>query len=251
MHASRRLTTDHQSVHDLHQEDLFRNLPDQRHALIGREHETTALRDLLLRDDIGLITLTGAGGSGKTRLAFQVAASLHDNFPDGVHFVPLSPVSDPAIVPFAIAHALGIEESGPTALTVGIQAYLRDRRLLLLLDNFEQVLDAAPLVAGLLRAAPRLTVLVTSREPLRISGEQEFPVFPLRLPNLTGTPDPAELARSPAIALFLQRAQAIRPEFTLSDDNAAIVAEICHRLDGLPLALELAAARFAVEHRLI
>src|SRR5919199_1035129 len=207
------------------------NLPVQRDPLIGREQEVAAVLQLLRRTDVGLVTLTGSGGTGKTRLALQVATDLLDAFPDGVWFVDLAPITDPALVVSTIAHTLGITEVGGHALGDTLTASLRDKHLLLLLDNFEQV------------AAPALTVLVTSRAPLHLSGEHEVPVPPLALPDPTQPPTPARLAQSAAVALFIARAQAVTPAFQLTPANAAAVAEICLRLDGLPLAIELAAMR--------
>ncbi|HEX9373216.1 MAG TPA: tetratricopeptide repeat protein, partial [Roseiflexaceae bacterium] len=193
-----------------------------------------------------LVTLSGPGGVGKTRLGLQVAAELLDSFADGVYFVALAPISDLAFVPSAIAQPLGIQERGSQPLVERMQEYLRDKRLLLVLDNFEQVLDAAALIAALLAAAPDLKLLITSRAVLHLSAEHAFPVPPLRLPDRQQHPTVAQLSQYDAVALFIARARAARPEFQVSNDTAPAVAEICYRLDGLPLAIELAAARSAV-----
>jgi predicted ATPase/DNA-binding CsgD family transcriptional regulator len=219
------------------------NLPVQRDPLIGREREVVAIQRLLLREDVGLVTLTGAGGTGKTRLALRVAADVLDAFPDGVFLVPLAPVRNPEPVVSAIAHALGVREAGDQPLLTSLRLSLRDKELLLLLDNVEQALESAPLLTDLLAACPGLTVLATSRARLRVSGEHEFPVSPLALPAPRRLPDLDALSRCAAVALFLRRARAARPDFALTGANAGAVAEICLRLDGLPLALELAAAR--------
>ncbi|HSH78927.1 MAG TPA: adenylate/guanylate cyclase domain-containing protein, partial [Herpetosiphonaceae bacterium] len=219
------------------------NLPVQSTPLIGREQAVAALRDLLLRPGVRLVTLTGPGGTGKTRLGLQVAADLLDHFEHGVYFVNLAPISDPALVASAIAQPVAVREHGGKPLLESLKDYLRDKHLLLLLDNFEQVTAAAPLVADLLAAAPRLSVLVTSREVLHLYGEHDVAVLPLTLPD-PGHPMPLErLTQYEAVRLFIERAQAARSDFAVTNENAPAVAEICYRLDGLPLAIELAAAR--------
>jgi predicted ATPase/serine/threonine protein kinase len=222
------------------------SLPPQRTALIGREAEIAAVTDLLVSARVRLLTLTGPGGTGKTRLAIQVAEELVDRF-DEVAFVNLAPIADPGLVASAVAHALGIRESGDLALVKAIADYLRSLgRTLLVLDNFEQVSDAAPLVQELLDACPDLQALVTSRLVLRVYGEQEFPVPPLPLPTLGALFSPSTLMDCASVALFVQRAAAGKPDFVLTPKNAAAVVEICRRLDGLPLAIELAAARVKI-----
>jgi predicted ATPase/DNA-binding CsgD family transcriptional regulator len=245
-----------------------------RSPLIGRDQEVAAVQHLLLQAQVGLLTLTGPGGIGKTRLALQVAANLLDHFVDGVYLVALAPLSEPALVATEIARTLGVREAPGYSLQESLQAYLGDKQLLLVLDNFEQILAAAPLVNALLAESPRLKVLVTSRAPLHLYGEQEFPVPPLALPIfdfgfsildldtiadqskiqnlswqdlklvLAGSKiDTVSLSKFAAIDLFCQRARAVNPAFALTDENAVAVAALCMALDGLPLALELAAAR--------
>ena len=219
------------------------HLPTQLTPLIGRQQEVAVACSLLRRSQVRLLTLTGTGGVGKTRLALQVATALVEDFADGVSSVPLAPISDPDLVIPTIAQALGIREGGARSLLDLLQAFLRHKHLLLLLDNFEQVLPAASQLIELLAACPSLKLLVTSRAVLHVQGEQEFPVPPLTLPNLKHPPQPEVLADYTAVALFLQRAQAVIPTFQLTAANAHTIAEICVHLDGLPLAIELAAAR--------
>jgi predicted ATPase/DNA-binding CsgD family transcriptional regulator len=211
-------------------------------SLLAREREIASVSALLRRDDVRLLTLTGAGGVGKTRLAIAVANELAGTFPDGISFVSLASVRQAELVPSAIAHALGIIESGAQAPQAALLSALRDPSMLLVLDNFEHILAAAQLVAELLAKCPGLTFLVTSRAPLHISGEWEFPVPPLALPA-TEALESRDVADAAAVRLFVERATVVDHTFALSDDNAAAVGAICIRLDGLPLAIELAAAR--------
>jgi predicted ATPase/DNA-binding CsgD family transcriptional regulator len=219
------------------------NLPATPTALIGRARELEVTRALIRRPDVRLLTLTGAGGTGKTRLAFQLAGELLDDFDDGVFAVELASIRDPALVASAVARTLGFTDAGDRPLVEGLKGWLGNRRVLIVLDNFEHLLDAAQLVAELLEAAGRLKVLATSRAPLHISAEHEYPVPPLAVPDAGSKSDVERLARTEAVELFTRRAQAVRPEFSLTAANAEAVAEICVRLDGLPLAIELAAAR--------
>ncbi len=226
-------------------------LPVQLTPLIGREHEVTAVVRLLRREKVRLVTFTGPGGTGKTRLALQVASclrargakELRDVFVGGVIFVSLASLNDPMLVIPTIARALGIRDNMGQPVFARLVEVLQQKQVLLLLDNFEQIVEAAPQVADLLTSCPQLKLLVTSREVLHVRSEHEFAVPPLALPDPAHLPKLAALARAPSVALFLQRAQAARPEFKLTPTNARAVAEICVRLDGLPLAIELAAAR--------
>ncbi len=229
------------------------NLPAQPTPLIGRGREIAAMAALLRRSDVRLVTLSGPGGTGKTRLGLQVAAELLDDFADGSYFVNLAPISDPNLVAPTIAHALGVAEITGRPVEESLHAFLRAKRTLLLLDNFEQVIDAAPLVAELLAVAPHLKVLVTSRAVLHLYGEHEVAVPPLALPPTTDNRRPTTddqaadkrdaITQYESVRLFIARAQAAKSDFTVTNDNAPAVAEICYRLDGLPLAIELAAAR--------
>jgi predicted ATPase/class 3 adenylate cyclase/Tfp pilus assembly protein PilF len=224
--------------------DAYRNnLPLQPTPLIGREKEVAEVCDLIRGDETRLLTLTGPGGTGKTRLALQAAADLLDDFPDGTFFVPLATLTEADLFLPALAETLGVKETGEQSLDESLKNYLSERRLLLLVDNFEQVLGAAPAVTELLAAAQGLKVLATSRAPLGLYGEHEFPVPPLTLPDLRHPPSLERLTQYEAVGLFVERAQAVRPDFKVTNESAPAVAEICIRLDGLPLAIELAAAR--------
>jgi len=214
------------------------NLPLQPTSFVGRKGEIASISERL--DEVRLLTLTGPGGVGKTRLVLEVARGLLKRYRDGVWFVDLAPVRDPALVPGAVARTLGIRDAGDQPLLDTLRLYLQPRSTLLLLDNFEQVIGAAPLLADLLTFCHRLKILVTSRQRLRLRGEQVWPVSPLALPDTDA--DPAEIGRAPAVALFVARAQARHPAFQLQATNALLVAAVCARLDGLPLAIELAAA---------
>jgi predicted ATPase/DNA-binding CsgD family transcriptional regulator len=219
------------------------NLPVQMTSLIGREQEIAAACALCQRADRRLLTLTGPGGSGKTRLALAIATELLPHFRDGVFFVSLAPLREADLVLSSIAHALAIEEGTGQPLAQQLQAALQKRCLLLVLDNFEHVLAAGPLIADLLASASHIKVLATSREILHLYGEHEFVVMPLKLPDSSSSLVVETVAQSPAIALFIERAQAIKATFSLTDENMPAIVEICMRLDGLPLAIELAAAR--------
>lgn len=225
------------------------NLPVQQTGFVGREKEVAAAKELLRRPDVHLVTITGPGGIGKTRLAVEVAADLVDNFPGGTYFVSLSSLSDPSLIASVIVQALGIREGGrQSPLEILKQSFQDSSRgpVLLALDNFEQLVQAAPTLGELLAAGSNLKLLVTSRSPLHIYGEHEFPVPPLALPDPQSLPSIQALSRYSGIALFLARAIAAKPDFELTRENATEVTDICLRLDGLPLAIELAAARVKV-----
>ncbi len=235
------------------------NLPVQLTSFLGREREIGEVSELLERTR--LLTLTGPGGTGKTRLSLQVAARATDGFPDGVYFVPLSPLNEPQLVAPTIAHLLGLPDRGGLMPEQRILDYLGEKRVLLVLDNFEQLVAAAPFVNELLTRVAGLSVLATSRERLHLYGEQEYAVPPLGVPPLAvptrrRAPDIQALSKYEAVALFIERAMAVKPDFAITNENAPAVAEICVRLDGLPLAIELAAARTrilgpeAILHRL-
>ena len=219
------------------------NLPRQPTPFLGREREVAEVVALLRRPDVQLLTLIGPGGTGKTRLGLQVAAEVLDDFPDGVFFVPLAPLSDPDLVPSAIASALGIREDREEALANRLREVLAPQQVLVVLDNVEHLVDAAPLVGDLLSATPGLKVLATSRVPLQLRAEREYPVPPLGLPRRKPPPTLEQLSQYEAVQLFIDRAQAVKPDFAIDNTSAPAVAEICWRLDGLPLAIELAAAR--------
>lgn len=219
------------------------NLPAQLTPLIGRDTERIGAANQLRRTDVRLLNLTGPAGAGKSRLAVEVASDLMEEFADGVFFVPLATITEPGLVPSVIAQTLSVREDGQRSLVESLKAHLRGKRMLLLLDNFEQVVVAAPIVTDLLATSAGLKVLVTSRVVLHITGEHEWQVPPLGIPDLQSLPSPDELFRFPAIELFIQRSRAAKPDFTPTDEGIRAVAEICIRLDGLPLAIELAAAR--------
>jgi predicted ATPase/serine/threonine protein kinase len=223
------------------------NIPVQRTPFVGQQKEVAAARELLLRPDVRLLTVTGPGGIGKTRLAVEVAGGLMEHFPGGIHFVPLSALTDPGLLASVIVQTLGIREAGAqSSLEVLKKVLLDSAPMLLLLDNFEHLMQAAPTVAELLAMSPKLKILVTSRAALHVYGEHEFPVPALAVPDLHAMPAPEVLSQFPAIALFVQRALAAKPDFELDPQNASAIIEICARLDGLPLAIELAAARVKV-----
>jgi predicted ATPase/class 3 adenylate cyclase len=217
------------------------NLPTNLTPFIGREQVIDDVKRLC--GTSRLVTLTGPGGTGKTRLALQVAAEVLPMFPDGAYFVYLEPIADPDLVPGTIAKALDVMEERGRSLVDTLKDHLCDKDMLLVLDNFEQVVDAAPVVPELMMASEGLRALVTSREPLHVDGEQEYPVPPMTLPDTAHLPPPDDLSAYESVALFVSRARGVQPSFELTEQNAATVAEICRRLDGLPLAIELAAAR--------
>ncbi len=220
------------------------NLPVELSTFVGREHELAEVRRLL--DAKRLVTITGPGGTGKTRLSLQVAADAIDGFADGTFFVSLASVAEARLVLTEIARAIGVREVPGEPLAERVKQHLATREVLMVLDNFEQVVSAAETVADLLGSAARLKILVTSRAPLRVAGEQEYPVPPLEVPDLHEPPPLEHLVEYDAVRLFIDRATDVRPDFALTTENARPVAEICRRLDGLPLAIELAAARVRV-----
>jgi predicted ATPase/class 3 adenylate cyclase len=235
------LATDFPALRTL--ENRPTNLPAQTTPLVGRTAEVEALQVLLADDGVRLVTLTGPGGTGKTRLALHAAAESVELFPNGVWLVALEAVNDSGLLLPTIAQTLGLYESGDRPLAAALSEHLAGQRVLLVLDNFEQLLDAARAVADLLDGAPHLKVLTTSRAPLRLAAEHAFPVPPLALPDPASLPSLESLSQYEAVALFLERARAVAPSFAVTDENAPAVAELCVRLDGLPLAIELAAAR--------
>jgi transcriptional regulator with XRE-family HTH domain len=214
-----------------------RAMPVPPIPLLGRETEVASVTGLLRRKDVRLVTLMGPGGVGKTRLALEVAGRSSEAFADGVAFVPLASLKDPDLVLSVVAQPLGVKDAGDRPLQEGLIRHLEDKQLLLLLDNFEHLLEAVPVVCDLVRDCPGLTVLATSRAPLRLSGERQYLLSPLSL--VAG----ASLVRSPAVRLFEERAMEVFPGFEVRAGNEGVVAEICKRLDGLPLAIELAAAK--------
>jgi predicted ATPase/Tfp pilus assembly protein PilF len=224
-------------------EAKLNNLPLQPTPLVGREREVEEIAQRLRSEEARLLTLTGPGGTGKTRLALQAGADLLDEFDDGVFFVSLATITDAKLVPPTIARPLGVKESAEQPLMETLKSYLHSKHLLLILDNFEQVLEGTPVVGELVGACPRLKVLATSRTSLRLYGEQEYPVPPLALPDPRALPPVKVLTQYEAVKLFVERARAVKADFEVTNENAPAVAEICARLDGLPLAIELAAAR--------
>jgi predicted ATPase/transcriptional regulator with XRE-family HTH domain len=218
-------------------------VPASLTPLVGRELEVEEIGGLLRQDAVRLLTLTGPGGIGKTRLAIEVVQKTEGDFPDGAAFVGLAPLGDAALVMPTVTRVLGLREAGRMHPLEALRQYLREKRFLLVLDNFEHVSEAAPEVVELLGSCPNLSVLVTSRAPLRVRGEQEYSVSSLAVPDPTRMPEAEEVAQTPAAELFVERATAASPTFELTQKNAAAVAAICWRLDGLPLALELAAAQ--------
>jgi predicted ATPase len=223
---------------------LLTNVPIPRNLLIGRESELLYLYDLLQRDDTALITLTGAGGTGKSRLALQIGHDILASFCDGVYIVRLEPISDPDLVISTIAKTFDLRET-PESLPINdmLREFLREKQMLLILDNFEQVVEASPSVGELLEACPKLKCIVTSRTPLHLRIEREFPVPPLSVPEPQKPNYLENLSQYAAVELFIQRAQAVKPDFEVTNASAPSVAEICYRLDGLPLAIELAASK--------
>lgn len=219
------------------------NLPYQHVPLIGREKELETIQKVILRDEVKLMTITGPGGIGKTRLALQAAAELLGDFKDGAFFISLGSITDPDLVATTILQTLGFT-TGENQPALGLlKGHLQDKQMLLVIDNFEQVTAASPILSELLEAAPQLKILVTSQAVLHVYGEYEFNVPPLMVPDLNNLPPLDVLAQSPAVALFLNRAEAVKVDFSLTPENASTVVEICTQLDGIPLAIELAAAR--------
>ena len=217
------------------------NLPAQISSFIGRQQEIAEIRQLLAKNR--LLTLSGPPGTGKTRLALQIATQVFHQYKDGVFFVELAPILDPRFVLNTIAQVFDLGETGTGSLVENIKHYLKDKQILLILDNYEHIIETAPLLNELLSAAPELKVMVTSRQVLRVYGEQEYLVPPLSVPDLESMKGDHAIRKFEAVELFCQRAQAVKTDFHLTESNAPGIAEICVRLDGLPLAIELAAAR--------
>jgi non-specific serine/threonine protein kinase len=222
------------------------SLPVELTSFVGRDTESVALRKLLQHQDTRLVTLTGTGGVGKTRLSVRVAALLANQFSDGVHFMPLASINDPELIAPEVARILGVREAHGQSLSTRLKEHLSGKQMLLVLDNFEQVISGAPLIGELLTSCIGLKVLVTSRVLLRLRGEHEFQVRPLELPDLNRHQSIEDLSTCPAVTLFVERARSVNPRFLVTDENAGAVAEICVRLEGLPLAIELAAARLKI-----
>jgi predicted ATPase/class 3 adenylate cyclase len=220
------------------------NLPTRLTTFLGREREIAEVENLLERSR--LLTLTGPGGTGKTRLSLAVAGRSLAAYPDGAFFVELASIAESDLVPATIAQALGLPDRGGRSAVARLVDHIGERRMLVVLDNFEQVTDAGPAISALLAACPNLTVLTSSRSTLHVSGEQEYPVPPLALPDPTHLPPLTQFGQYESVALFIERARAVKPDFAVTNENAPAVAEICVRLDGLPLAIELAAARIRI-----
>src|SRR5215203_5155432 len=221
-------------------------LPVPLTSFVGREREVAAIRATILNPGVRLLTLTGPGGVGKTRLALRVLSGLHAAFPGGVWFVELAPIRDPSLVLPAVASTLGVWNAGESRVVESLAVAIGRTPTLIALDNLEQVVDAAPDISELLTLSPTLTILATSRVSLRLVGEQLFPVAPLAVSGPLRAFDNAPSEDEGAVALFTHRAQSVRPSFVVDTTNAPVVSEICRRLDGLPLAIELAAARTKV-----
>jgi predicted ATPase len=217
------------------------NLPLQPTSFVGRQADVTAAVELMLCPDVRLLTLTGPGGVGKTRLALQVATELLETYPDGVYFVSLAHLREPDLLLSTVAQALALKENGNQSLLALLQSSLQGKQFLLLLDNFEQVVTAAHSLVELLEVCPTLKILVTSREVLHLRAERQFLVNPLALPDLMPLPESTTLVQYPSVKLFLQRAQAVKSDVKLTLGNAVAIVELCIALDGLPLAIELAA----------
>ncbi len=219
------------------------SLPLLPTPLVGRERELASIKELVWRSTTRLLTLLGSPGIGKTSLGIALASALQADFKDGLLYVSLGPLSDPSLVAATLAEALGVREAPTRTLLDSLQDVLRDKQMLLILDNFEQVVSAAPLLTDLLAAAPQLKVIITSRSPLHLRGEKLVEVRPLDIPDPKHIPPVEELEQISSVALFVERVRDVNSDFALTPENAPVVAAICSRLDGLPLAIELAAAR--------